>query len=131
MAVDPSAQAGHGHAGGQQRLDRLAGAHDAAPVEAVGHVPRHQDQHHRRQELHQPDHAEHQRVAGQVIHLPADRHRKDLVANRGAQACEPVTAENGVAEDAVRRGGLDGGWGRHGCGREAEMAAHRTAPPCH
>ncbi|MNM97350.1 hypothetical protein D3C81_1098530 [compost metagenome] len=130
MAVDPAGEAGHRHAGRQQRLDRLAGAHDAAPVEAVGDVAGHQDQHHRRQELHQPDHAQHQRITRQVVHLPAHRHGKDLVTDGGAQTGEPVAAERGVAEDAIRLGGRDGGRGRHECGRRGQTARGRHSDTC-
>ena len=51
-------------------------------------------------ELHQPDHAEIEGAAGQVIDLPADRHRADLA---GRSASGFATAERTGMRDARSR----------------------------
>ena len=70
-----------------------------APVVAVGHLADDEKQQHRRDELDQPDQPEIERIAGQRIKLPADRHDQHLVADRDRQAREPEQHERPVAQD--------------------------------
>ena len=81
---------------GGQRLDHLAGAdHDAAVV-AVGDLADHEAEHHHREELHEPDQAEVEGAAGQLIDLPADRDRLHLIGGVGRGARAPIGDERAV-----------------------------------
>ena len=55
-----------------------ADRHDGAPAVAVGDGAGDEHEQQRRQELREADEAEIERVARQVVDLPADRHRLDL-----------------------------------------------------
>ena len=83
----------HPAAGGAERERRrrqpgheLAGAHDHAPVVAVGDVAGDQHEQRRRNELRQADEPEIERVARQVVHLPAHRHRLHLQGDGAGNA---------------------------------------------
>ena len=70
-----------------ERADRFhheADRHDRAAAEAVGGDAGHEHQHQRRQELREADEAEVERVARDVVDLPADRHRLYLRGEGGA-----------------------------------------------
>ena len=91
-----------------------------APVVAVGHLPDDEKQQHRGDELDQSDKPEIERIAGQRIKLPADRHDEHLVAERDRQAREPEQHERPVAQDGV---GMRGGHRR--CGLPVVAAKRR------
>ena len=61
-----------------ERFDGEADRHDRAPPEAVGDRAGDEHEQQRRQELRQADKAEIERVARQVVDLPADRDGLDL-----------------------------------------------------
>ncbi len=86
---------------GRDRLDDLAADQQQAAVVAVGDLPDDEEQQHRRDELDQPDQAEIERIAGQRIKLPADRHDQHLVARRDEQARAPEQHERPVTQDGV------------------------------
>ena len=65
-------------ASAQSASSKLGERHDQAAAEAVGDGAGHQHQQQRRQELDDADEAEIERIAGQVVDLPADRDRDDL-----------------------------------------------------
>ena len=88
-----------------ERLQRQAPCHDEAAVEAVGGKPRHQHQQQGRQELRQANVAEIQRIARDVINLPAHRDRHDLHGKRCAADGDPIEDEFGMPQ----RIGLGGG----------------------
>jgi hypothetical protein len=71
-----------------QCFDELAQLHDALALEAVGRVAGNKYQQRGGKKLHQPDHAEIEGAAGQVVDLPADRDRADL-ARKSRQAARP------------------------------------------
>ncbi len=52
--------------------------HDQPAIEGIGRKAGDQHEKQRRQELRQSDQAEIERIAGDVIDLPAHRHRHDL-----------------------------------------------------
>ena len=87
--------------GRHDRFDRLAGRQDEAAVVAIGHLPDHQHQQDAGDELHQADEAEVERVAGQLVELPADRHHQHLVAGRGRDPRKPEQHERAVLQDGV------------------------------
>ena len=84
--------------GADHGLERKAQRHDGAPVVTVGNRAGNEDKQQRRQELHQPDDAEIERVAGHVIDLPADRDRHDLSGEAHHEASLPIEQETAVAE---------------------------------
>jgi len=57
---------------------QLAELHHALALEPVGRLPCNEYEQRGGKKLHQPDHAELERAAGQIIDLPADRHGGDL-----------------------------------------------------
>ena len=90
------------------RLDDLAGRQDRAAVIAIGHLPDHQHQQDAGDELHEADEPEVERIAGQFVELPADRHHQHLVGHRGRHAREPELHERAVPQDEV--GVIGGHW---------------------
>jgi hypothetical protein len=56
----------------------LAELHHALVLEPVGRLPCNEYEQRGGKKLHQPDHAELEGAAGQIVDLPADRHRGDL-----------------------------------------------------
>ena len=91
----PALRGGHQnqrHAG----LRHQAGRHDAAPVQAVGHMARHQRQKQRRRKLVQADQPQIPGAAGQVIHLPADCDHQHLVASGSKKAGKPHAHESAL-----------------------------------
>jgi hypothetical protein len=60
-------------------------------------------QYRRRDEMHQADHAELERAAGQLVDLPADRHSRDLVGIFREAARAQVKHEGAVAEQVFGR----------------------------
>ena len=81
LAASDAAHAGD-HQGGEHQaphgLDGEGGEHDMAARVAVDDMAGRQRQAGERQELHQADEAEIEGAAGEIIDLPADRHRADL-----------------------------------------------------
>jgi len=67
-----------------------------------------------REKLHEPDHAEIERASGEIIDLPADRHRPDL-ARKTRQA--PRQQEQQELSLAEQRAGADRHHGGHVFGR--------------
>ena len=91
---------------GAGRFDDLAEGDDDPPVEAVGDRAGDQDQEQRRRELDQPDQAEIEGVAGQIVDLPADRDADDLGGEGRAEARRPEERKAAMAK------GAPGGLGR-------------------
>jgi len=56
------------------------------------------NQERRGQELHQPDHAELEGAAGDVVNLPPDRHRRDLAGEARQAARQQKEQERPVPE---------------------------------
>jgi len=100
-----------------QRLAYLTSGDDDAPVEAVGDLADDHRQDHQRHELHQPDQAEVERIVGELVDLPADRHPLHHVGAVGEGARAPKQHERAVAR---QRG--SGGLG-HGVRARAEWRA--------
>ena len=104
--------AGKGADGQKQRRRRfrdLAKLHHALALEPVGGVAGDENQQRRGQELHQPDHAELEGAAGDVVDLPADRNRRDLAGEARQAARQQEEQERPVPEqiagaDRHRRG---------------------------
>jgi hypothetical protein len=61
-----------------------------------------QDQRNERNELRQPDQAEIERIAGDVVHLPAHRDDLDLRGKRGEKARGDEAQDVGMAQYALR-----------------------------
>ncbi|MOA10471.1 hypothetical protein D3C78_1303600 [compost metagenome] len=61
-----------------QRRDQKTYGHDTPAIMPVGDRSRNKDQKQRRQKLEETDQAEIKGVAGNLIHLPADRDADDL-----------------------------------------------------
>ncbi len=74
----------------------------AAPVEAVGQVPRGKRQGHPGQRLHEADHPQGQGLAGALVHLPADGYFLNVGADGETDAAVQVAAEVGYPEGGVR-----------------------------
>ena len=93
--------AGKGADGQKQRRRRfrdLAKLHHALALEPVGGVAGDENQQRRRQELHQPDHAELEGAAGEVVDLPADRDRRDLAGEARQASRQQEEQERPVPE---------------------------------
>ena len=82
--------------------DHLADAHDHAPVVAVGDMARDQHEQRRRNELGQPDQAEIERIVGDVVHLPADRHRLHLQGDGAGDPRHPIEARTADGAGGTR-----------------------------
>jgi hypothetical protein len=113
---------------GQQKDRQRAGGlqqrgqpHDQPAAEAVGGGARHQDQEQRRGELDHPDQPEIERVAGEVVDLPADGNGDDLGREGGEEPCRPVAQERAVSERGVASVGWNGFDGHRIGGRNSEM----------
>jgi hypothetical protein len=83
--------------------------HHPPAIESIGGVPRNENQHRHRNELRQPDEPKVERAVGQLIDLPADRHRADLIAELGNAACREEEQERRVAEQISGGAGQCGG----------------------
>src|SRR5437764_675225 len=79
----------------RQRLGKLANLHHALALVTVRGVAGDEYQQRGRQELHQPDHAEVEGAAGEIIDLPADRDRSDL-AGETRQASRQQEEDKGA-----------------------------------
>ena len=88
----------------------LAELHHALALEAVGGLPGDKHQQRGRQKLHQPDHAEVEGAAGEIVDLPADRDRADL-AREARQAPRQQEEDKGGLPE--QRAGACGCEGRH------------------
>ena len=77
------------NAAAHERFGKLADAHDGAAVETVGDRAGDEDEEQRRRELDEADEAEVERVAGEVIDLPADRDADHLRGERGEETRRP------------------------------------------
>ena len=75
--------------------------HDQPAAEAVGGGTRHQHQQQRRQELDDADEAEIERIAGEVVDLPADGDRDDLGRKGREKPRRPEAHESAMAEGSV------------------------------
>ena len=75
---------------------------DAPAVVPVGYMPRVQRHADRRQRLGEPDHAERERVPGEVIDLPPHHRALDLDAQREGEQADDVPRELGVPQRRVR-----------------------------
>ena len=122
LAADRAEQDGGEQARRRDRLDRLARRQDLAAVMAVRHLADDQHQRDRRNELDQSDQPEIERIAGQLIELPADRDREHLVADRGADPRAPEQHERPVAQDGVGFGCRSSRVGLASRSREAAKA---------
>ncbi len=83
---------------GAEALDALADRDDEAAVEAVGRSAGDKDEEQRRCELDEADEPEVERIAGQVIDLPADRDADDLGGIGGGEPRDPEAREAAMAE---------------------------------
>src|SRR5262249_7306864 len=92
----------------------------------VGEMARHQDEQEGRDKLHQPDEAEIERVVGELVHLPADRHRLHVQRNGGGNARGPELDERPLPQQRNRRGLAHGFW--LGMAKEID-AFHQTSEP--
>ena len=101
------------------RLERRGKPHDQPPAEAVGDRARDQDQQQRRQELNDPDQAEIEGIARQIVDLPADRDGNDL-GREGRQEPRYPEAEEGAMPKGgiLLAGGRGLGWHRLGTWRK-------------
>ena len=81
-----------------QRRHRVAHHQHGAPVEPVRHVPGHEGEADRRHEPREPDQAQRQGIAGQVVDQPADRHVLHLDRQARGEARDEVELEIAVAE---------------------------------
>jgi len=91
--VRPGAQHQHrGHAA----LDGRCAGKDAGAVPAVGKVAAGQGHHQRGHKLEEAHQAQVPGVAGQVVHVPAQRHHQHLVGHDAGQTCQPETLEGAL-----------------------------------
>ena len=97
-------------ASAQKASRKLRQRHDQPAPETVGDGARHQHEQQRRQELDDADKAEIERIAGQVVDLPADGDRDDLRRKGREKPRRPVAQEGAVAEGGVALVG-GGGFG--------------------
>ena len=114
LAVEPALHGADGERERGQRLADLADAGDHAAVEQIEHLSgndRHRDQ---RKELHEADEAEIERIVGQGVDLPADRHPLHHEGAVGERARAPEQHERAVA----RQGRVGGGG--HGAAASAK-----------
>ncbi|MNG29462.1 hypothetical protein D3C84_1148910 [compost metagenome] len=88
--------AADGQGDGNHCLQRLTEGSDLAPVIAVRHVPGVQHEQHPRGELHQPDQAQVQHVAGELVKVPTDGHCEHLEAAGGKNPGEPERHERSL-----------------------------------
>jgi len=79
-------------------LRELAELYDAAAVVTVGCVPGDEDEQGAGHELHEPDHAEIERAAGELIDLPADGDGGDLPGEFGKAPRRHIEQQRLVAE---------------------------------
>ena len=84
-----------------ERLEERRQRHDQPAAEAVGRGTCHQHQHQRRQELDDADESEIERIAGQVVDLPADGDRDDLRRKGREKPRRPVAQEGAMAEGGI------------------------------
>ncbi|MNP07721.1 hypothetical protein D3C76_997600 [compost metagenome] len=90
-------RAADGQRQGDQRLQRLADGRDLAPVVAIGDMPGVQHEQHARRELHEPDQAQVEHVAGQLVEVPADGHGEHLKTAGGENPGQPEGDERAMA----------------------------------
>ena len=103
LAAEPALRGADGKQERRQRLADLTDAGNDTAVEQVEHLPgddRHRDQW---KELHQPDQTEVERIVGELVDLPADRH---------ALRQEGAVGEGPRTRTARRSGGRSGAWAR-------------------
>ena len=81
----------------QSAFDRDADRHDGAAAKAVGDRAGDEHEQQRRKELREADEAEVERIAGQVVDLPADRDRLDLHGEARGEPRQPVFHEGARA----------------------------------
>ena len=87
----------------RQRLGKLAGLQDPLALVTIRDVARHEHQQRGREKADQPDHAERERTAGQVIDLPAERHDADQAGEARQASREQKKQERSVREQMRRR----------------------------
>ena len=98
----------------QTQHQREAEREDPPAVARVRQVPGRQDQQHERQELRQPDQPEVERVARDLVDLPADRDGLHLHGEGGEEARREEEGEVAIAQDRQAR---------------RRIAAHEAAAP--
>ena len=112
---EPAGKGADGQKQRGRRFRELAKLHHALALEPVGGVAGHENQQRRGQELHQPDHAELEGAAGDVVDLPADRNRCDLAGEARKAARQQEKQERPVPEQIA-------GAHRHRRGHERRVA---------
>src|SRR5262245_1841920 len=96
-----SAQGEDDQSGANQRLEREAQAHDGTPCVAGCRGTGDENVKQRGKELKQSDNAEIERIAGDVIDLPAHRNRDDLRREVHQESRHPIKQESAVAEGEI------------------------------
>ena len=100
-----------------QNASRKTGKrHDQPAAEAVGGGARHQHQQQRRQELDDADEAEIERIAGEVVDLPADGDRDDLRRKGREEPRRQIAQEGAMAESGIALVGDFSGHGKNSAG---------------
>ena len=104
----------------------LANLHHALALEPVRRVAGDEKQQRRRQELHQPDHAEMEGAAGELVDLPADRDRRDLAGEARKAARQQEEQERSVPEQiAPAPTGMSRTWRKAVAERAARLSTDR------
>jgi len=93
----------------RQCLNALADLHDALALKPVRRLPCDEDQQRGRKELHEPDHAEVEGAAGEIVNLPADRDRADLAREAGQAPRQQKENEGRPPEERAGARRCEGG----------------------
>jgi len=109
LAVEPALRGADGKRQRRQRLAHLADAGDHAAVEQVEDLAGDDRGRQQRKKLHQPDEAEVERIVGEGVDLPADRHPLHHEGAVGEGSRAPEAHERAMARQG--RGGVEVGHG--------------------